>query len=98
VTLIGLIGVERNKGNMRTALVDPTSGQLIRNDKGNEIYSSQGVPLNQYGYSYGLGLDFDFNGRAGLYVRQRWFYFQDVNQFLDGFSGTESTVELKIFF
>lgn len=98
VTLLGLTGVERNLGNMRTELVNPKTGLLLKNPDGSYKYDPNGKPMDQVGYSYGIGADIDLSDRAGLYLRQRWFYFQDINQFLDRFYGTETSVELKIFF
>ncbi|MBM3428431.1 MAG: hypothetical protein FJX95_06585 [Bacteroidetes bacterium] len=55
-------------------------------------------PMNQYGTGYGFGLDVDLGKNARLYVRQRWFEFQDKSFDLDHFKGKELSVELKAFF
>ncbi len=55
-------------------------------------------PKNQTGKSYAIGLDFQLAKNTGLYVRQRWMNYKDQNFLLDKYKGTETTVELKIFF
>lgn len=55
-------------------------------------------PKNQTGKSYAIGLDFQLAKNTGLYVRQRWMNYKDRNFLLDKYKGTETTVELKIFF
>lgn len=57
-----------------------------------------GLPRNQTGVGLGLGLDCKLAPNTGLYLRQRWFEFKDPNFEKDHFSGTESTVELKVYF
>jgi hypothetical protein len=91
LTLLGFYGFEKNVGNMRTILYDKEA-DMITTDK------SVGKPIDQVGNGYGVGFDYDLGGRAGLFVRQRWFDYKDKNQLLDKFKGYETTVELKIFF
>ena len=55
-------------------------------------------PLNQTGWGLGLGMDFNLGRNAGLYLRHRWFYFNDSSFDLDNFQGQETLVELKVFF
>jgi hypothetical protein len=57
-----------------------------------------GLPRNQYGTGYGLGFDFTIAENTGLYVRHRWFSFEDRSFALDRYKGREITVELKTFF
>jgi hypothetical protein len=40
----------------------------------------------------------DLGRNAQLYVRNRWFAFEDESFPLDKFKGQETLVELKIFF
>jgi hypothetical protein len=56
------------------------------------------LPKDQEGWSYAVGLDFQLSKNTGLYLRQRWFKYEDYNFSLDKYKGMESTVELKIFF
>ena len=53
---------------------------------------------DQTGLSYALGLDIQLAKQTGLYIRQRWFEYTDKNFNLDKYKGSETTVELKIFF
>lgn len=53
---------------------------------------------DQTGYSYAIGLDVELAKSVGLYIRQRWMNYKDANFLLDRYKGTETTVELKIFF
>ncbi|GAB5556757.1 MAG: hypothetical protein SchgKO_09700 [Schleiferiaceae bacterium] len=55
-------------------------------------------PLNQTGWGIGVGFDISLGRNAGLFVRHRWFSFEDTSYELDKFSGQESSVELKVFF
>lgn len=60
--------------------------------------NSNGDPLNQTGHCYAIGLDYDFVKNAGLHIRQTWMDHKDKNFVQDEFKGTETNVELKIFF
>jgi opacity protein-like surface antigen len=55
-------------------------------------------PLDQTGWGIGVGMDINLGRNAGLYLRYRWFYFEDENFALDTFRGQETLVELKVFF
>ncbi len=57
-----------------------------------------GKPIDQTGHGYGIGLDIDITARAGLYLRQRWYNFNDKNFTLDKFRGYDTNVEFKVFF
>ncbi|MGY6562609.1 MAG: hypothetical protein ACXITV_10930 [Luteibaculaceae bacterium] len=57
-----------------------------------------GLPRNQFSEGYGLGFDLTIAENTGLYVRQRWFSFEDRSFALDRYRGSEITVELKTFF
>jgi len=97
VTLLGFACIERVVGNSHVETAN-ASGQLNQDVNHNPTYVAGGKTVDQTGYGYGLGLDYDFSSRAGLYLRNRWFYQNDIHFTLDHFKGTESTVELKIFF
>jgi hypothetical protein len=56
------------------------------------------LPLNQTGWGAGLGLDIGLGKNAGLYIRHRWFSFDDSSFKLDSYTGQETLVELKVFF
>lgn len=55
-------------------------------------------PLNQSNLALGLGFDYMIAKNTGLYLRHRWFTFEDRSFANDNFKGHETTLELKIFF
>ncbi len=57
-----------------------------------------GKPLDQTGHAYALGVDYDFAKNAGLHIRHTWMDHKDRNFVNDEFKGTETNIELKIFF
>lgn len=63
-----------------------------------EISEETFRPLNQYGRGLGIGGDIDLGKNARLYLRHRWYTFEDTSFTLDAFKGRELIVELKAFF
>ena len=63
-----------------------------------EIDAETRRPRNQFGYGYGLGIDYTIAKNTALFIRHRWFEFEDTSFELDQFKGTETTLELKITF
>ena len=63
-----------------------------------ELDIDSGRPLNQEGTGIGLGIDYAVSKNATLFVRHRWFSFEDISFALDKYKGTETIVELKIMF
>ena len=55
-------------------------------------------PLNQTGWGFGLGLDISLGRNAGLYLRHRWFSFEDSSFQRDNFKGQETLAELTVYF
>lgn len=55
-------------------------------------------PINQEGIGIGVGVDYMMAKNTGLYLRHRYFKFEDTSFPLDKFSGHESTLELKVTF
>ena len=55
-------------------------------------------PVNQLNYAYGFGIDYDIAKNAGIYIRQRWFHHEDKNFIKEKLFGTETEIELKVFF
>lgn len=55
-------------------------------------------PRNQEGIAIGFGLDYMMAKNTGLYLRHRYFQFEDRSYALDKFAGHETTLELKIYF
>lgn len=63
-----------------------------------EISDETGRPRNQLGTAVGLGFDWTLAENTGLFLRHRWFDFKDRSFPDDTYSGTETTLELKVFF
>lgn len=82
VSVVGNVGFERALGGTRTQEVSPGSGKFI----------------NQTGTAFALGVDYDFTRNAGLHIRHTWLQHKDANFVLDEYKGTETNIELKIFF
>lgn len=55
-------------------------------------------PMNQTGWGFGLGLDISLGRNAGLYLRHRWFSFDDSSFQRDNFKGQETLAELTVYF
>ncbi len=60
--------------------------------------SIDGLPRNQVGRAVGVGLDFSLSKNAHIFLRHRWFDFEDKNFLDENFKGWESTIEMKMFF
>lgn len=60
--------------------------------------NGEGKPIDQTGTAYALGVDYDFTRNAGLHIRHTWLQHKDKNFVLDEYKGTETNIELKIFF
>jgi hypothetical protein len=63
-----------------------------------EINEETRRPLNQIGIGLGAGMDVELGRNTRLYLRHRWFKFEDTSFPLDAFKGRELLVELKAFF
>ncbi|MBO6517446.1 MAG: hypothetical protein JJ975_12945 [Bacteroidia bacterium] len=55
-------------------------------------------PRNQEGWGIGLGIDYNLAKNTALFIRHRWFRFEDKSFIRDAFNGTETVVELKLSF
>lgn len=82
----------------KMVLLGTVSLESIQANHRTTLSTENNKPMDQRGIGYGGGIDFDFGERAGIYLRHRWFQGKDKNFSLDTFSGTESQIELKIFF
>ncbi|MFT7591792.1 MAG: hypothetical protein ACI9UJ_001721 [bacterium] len=56
------------------------------------------APRNQRGWGVGLGIDYDISKNTALFLRHRWFHYEDRNFGRDAFNGTETVLELKLSF
>jgi hypothetical protein len=82
VSVVGNFGIERAVGGERT---QPSPTDPTKR-------------LDQTGHAYALGIDYDFAKNAGLHLRHTWMDHKDKNFVKDEFKGTETNIELKIFF
>ncbi len=71
---------------------------IIKGGMNTETNEVSGGYKDQEGKSFALGLDIQLERNTGLYIRHRWMDYIDHNFALDRYKGTETTVELKIFF
>ena len=55
-------------------------------------------PRDQFGHGYGLGIDYTITKNTALFIRHRWFSFEDKSFEDDHFKGTETILELKLTF
>lgn len=55
-------------------------------------------PRDQVMNVFGYGFDFQLSASANLYVRHRFFTYEDKNFAADKYKGNELTFELKLFF
>ena len=89
MSLVTTYGKEYIKGN----------NQLNRGDNVDGILGSlANDPVNQEGTLFGLGIDYRISNNTYLYARKRWFNQQDKSFVKDQIKGTETTIELKVFF
>lgn len=54
--------------------------------------------VNQKGHSYGAAISYDYTATSSIHLRHKYFTHEDSNFYLDKFNGTETTLELKVFF
>lgn len=89
VSLITTFGKEYITGNTQLNKGDNVDGKL-----GNITNNS----INQESNLFGLGLDFAVAKNTNLYIRRRWFSQEDKSFVKDNIKGTETTIELKLYF
>jgi predicted porin len=89
VSLVTTFGREYIKGNKQLNKGDNKDGKVgsINNDA-----------INQTGKLFGLGLDIHLSKNTNLYLRRRWMSQVDQSFVQDNIKGTETTIELKLFF
>ena len=89
IGLITSFGYERIVGNNQMNKGDNNDGK---------IGSVLNNPVNQQSTMYGLGLDIKLNDNMNMYMRHRIFSQKDQSFTKDHIEGTESSIELKLFF
>ncbi|HSZ72224.1 MAG TPA: hypothetical protein VK750_06070 [Cytophagaceae bacterium] len=72
--------------------------EYIKGNQYTDLDKITGKPRNQVGTAIGFGFDYSLSQATTLFFRQRWFTFEDKNFSKEKFSGSEATVELKMFF
>jgi hypothetical protein len=63
-----------------------------------QVDIESGRPRNQEGIAVGMGFDYMMAKNTAIYLRHRYFRFEDKSYALDKFAGHETTIELKIYF
>jgi hypothetical protein len=81
-------GLEYVKGNKYTDLTTDSTG----------VNGIVGKARDQIGKALGVGVDLSISSNTSIYLRQRWFSFNDKYFKDENFIGNEATIELKIFF
>ncbi len=75
------------------------NNQMNKGDNADgKLGSLQNNPVNQQSTLFGLGLDVKLNENLNLYMRHRLFSQKDKSFTKDHIEGTESSIELKLFF
>jgi predicted transcriptional regulator with HTH domain len=89
VSLITSFGKEYITGNSQLNKGDNVDGKL-----GSTLNNA----INQESNLFGLGLDLAIAKNTNLYFRRRWFSQEDKSFVKDNIKGTETTIELKLYF
>lgn len=94
ITLAVYLGYERTIANRNTdidtGVIDPQTAEIVAEATLN--------PRDQVGKALGLGFDIDVAKNVGLFLRHRWFSYEDKNFALEKYKGTETRLEIKILF
>lgn len=77
---------------------DAVAGSVIKDANGKIVHSDLGLNINQTGWGLGAGIDYDFTSTASLHLRHTRMSQKDKNFLFDRFKGSETNLELKIFF
>jgi hypothetical protein len=89
ISFITSLGKEYIVGNSQLSKGDDVNGIL-----GSVVNSA----INQESSLLGLGLDLAIAKNTNLYIRKRWFSQMDKSFVKDNIKGTETTIELKLYF
>jgi hypothetical protein len=89
ISLITSYGQENITGN----------AQLNKGDNRDGVLGSiNNNTIEQESTMLGLGLDLNISKNTTLYLRRRWFSQEDKSFLKDNIKGTETTIELKLYF
>lgn len=72
--------------------------ERIMGNRDTDLSLETGLPRDQEGWGIGFGFDYNLGRNAALYVRHRFFAFEDRSFLLDKYRGQETVVEIKIDF
>jgi len=86
------------KWNERTVFASYIGYERILGNYDTPVDDLTDRPRNQEGIGFGLGVDYDLSKNTALYLRHRWFQFEDRSFERDAFKGTETVIELKLTF
>lgn len=84
--------------NSRTVLCAYAAAEWTLGNYASDLDLLTFKPRNQRGHAVGLGADWLLGPQSALYFRHRWYGFRDLSFEQDRFLGTESWIELKVFF
>ena len=93
-TIIANAGFEKVNGSDRIQMANEDGTEV----KDYTVDLSSKKKLDQVGTVCGFGIDYDFTKNAGIHFRHKWMNHEDLSFTADKFSGTETSVELKMWF
>ncbi|MGC6469653.1 MAG: hypothetical protein ACON4E_00090 [Flavobacteriales bacterium] len=82
----------------RTIITSYLGFERIIGNYETDINDDTFMPRNQTTIGVGLGVDYSLSKNTALYLRHRYFSFEDRNFVLDNNNGHETTLELKVSF
>lgn len=84
--------------NSRTILTTYFGVERVIGNYETDIDDETYMPRFQTGIGLGLGVDYSLSRNTALYLRHRYFSFEDRNFVLDNNNGHETTLEIKVSF
>lgn len=84
--------------NARTILTTYVGVERIIGNYQTDLNDETFMPRFQTGIGIGMGLDYSLSKTTALYLRHRYFSFEDRNFVLDNNNGHETTLEIKVTF
>ena len=84
--------------NSRTILTTYLGIERVIGNYETDIDFETFMPRFQTGIGFGMGVDYSLSKNTALYLRHRYFSFEDRNFSLDNYNGHETTLEIKVSF
>jgi opacity protein-like surface antigen len=84
--------------NPKTVITSYLGYESVVANYSTEVDAISKRPRDQRGWGLGLGVDYDIAKNTALYIRHRWFNFEDKSFSRDAFAGKETVIELKFSF